>query len=221
MAGRSLVSEPDPAAAVESEVAEVARRIRRWRTDAGMTLQSLAERSGLATSTIQKIETFQMSPSVAVLLKVARGLDRSPGDFMSVELPIADVVHLTARERRSLGSEGGMVVERLSGDLRDNQVEVWRVELAPGRGSGREPLEFRGEEFVLCECGELSLRVGDDDYRLESGDVLHFKATLPHKWRNESDQPVRFLLMGTVPPALREVMRQRVRRATHRGADEA
>ena len=61
---------------IDGELAQISRRIRRWREEKGLTLQQLAERSDLATSTVQKVETGQMIPSVAVLLKVARGLGR-------------------------------------------------------------------------------------------------------------------------------------------------
>ena len=61
---------------VDAELARISQRIRRWREEAGLTLQDLARRSELATSTIQKVETAQMVPSIAVMLKIARGLGR-------------------------------------------------------------------------------------------------------------------------------------------------
>ena len=65
---------------IDGELARITARIRRWREQAGLTLQELAKRSGLATSTVQKVETGQMIPSVAVLLKLSHGLgSRGPG----------------------------------------------------------------------------------------------------------------------------------------------
>ena len=65
-----------PVAGIEGELAAISGRVRRWREEKGLTLQQLAERSDLAPSTVQKVETGQMIPSVAVLLKLARGLGR-------------------------------------------------------------------------------------------------------------------------------------------------
>ena len=162
------MSSEQASGAVEAELSRLAQRIRRWRVEAGLTLQDLAERSGLATSTIQKIETLQMGPSVAVLLKIARGLGRSASDFMSIEAPVSDVVHLTAKQRRVVGSSSRhMAVERISCDLREAELEAWRVTVQPGRGSASGELEFKGEELVLCESGEVLFRVGDVDYRLK------------------------------------------------------
>ena len=196
--------------AVETELAEIARRIRRWRDEAGLTLQELARRSGVATSTIQKVETFQMVPTVAVLLKIARGLGRSASDFVSEGPTAHEVVHLTPAQRHPIGSRRRMLVERLSGDLVDAEVELWRIQLQPGKGSGPGELSYPGEGLVLCEEGELRFRIGADEYTLQPGDTLHFKTRSPHSWRNDADAPTRFLMLGTVPEALRGALHERL-----------
>lgn len=47
-----------------------------------MALQQLATRSGVAASTIHKIESKRMIPTVLVLSKVARGLSRRPAELI-------------------------------------------------------------------------------------------------------------------------------------------
>ncbi len=207
-----MSTRPD-ADAVESELARVAQRIRRWRDESGLTLQELARRSGVATSTIQKVETFQMVPTVAVLLKIARGLGRSASDLVSEGPGAAAVVHLEPEQRHPVGRRRQMTFERLSGDLAGAEVELWRVVVQPGQGSGRDEIAYAGEELVLCEEGEITFRVGSDEYRLRSGDTLHFKASTGHAWRNEGDAPARFLIVGTVPGALRGALQETVRRS--------
>jgi transcriptional regulator with XRE-family HTH domain len=54
----------------------LARRVRASREEEGWTLHDLAARSGVAVSTIQKIETGQMVPTLSVLSKIANGLRR-------------------------------------------------------------------------------------------------------------------------------------------------
>ncbi len=196
--------------AVDAEIARLASRIRRWREEAGYTLQELAARSDVATSTIQKVESFQMVPSVAVLLKIARGLGRSPSDLVSEAPAERSVVHLEAAARHPVGNHRRMLVERVSGDLADAAVEMWRITVQPGYGSGRDTIAYSGEELVLCEQGELTFRVGEDEYRLRPGDVLHFKAKAPHGWRNEGRSAARFLILGTLSPALREALHRRL-----------
>ena len=65
--------------AIDPDLERIAGRVRRWREEAGLTLLELARRSGVAASTIQKVESLQMVPTIGVLLKIARGLEHQPG----------------------------------------------------------------------------------------------------------------------------------------------
>ena len=195
---------------VDRELLQISARVRRWREAEGLTLQELARRAGVATSTIQKIETGQMVPSVAVLLKVARGLGRRPTELVHDGSDDVEVVRLRPDQRHPVGVKGRLVVERLSGELADPALETWRVTLHPGQSSGEGTIRFEGEEIVVCEAGEVVFRVGDEDHRLAAGDVLHFKAHHPHAFRNESRRVARFLVTGTLPVRFREAMQSRI-----------
>jgi transcriptional regulator with XRE-family HTH domain len=200
------VSESDP------EIRRMAQRIRRAREEAGWTLQELARRAELAASTIQKVETLQMVPSVAVLVKIARGLERSPGDFIREDGATPDVLHLHSKERHQVGVRERMLVERLSGDVVDSGLEVWRVTHQPGSGSGDDDLCFDGEVVIVCEEGALAFQVGGNAFLLEEGDSLHFRASHPHRWRNDGPGAARFLYVGTLPVAVRAAIQARLAR---------
>ncbi len=128
---------------IDGEIARISARIRRWREDAGLTLQELAKRSGLATSTVQKVETGQMIPSVAVLLKLSHGLGRRPTELIREGDSDLDVAHVRAEDRDRTGHEKSMLIERLSGDLSDPALEMWRIHLQPDASSGLPPSTTR------------------------------------------------------------------------------
>lgn len=202
---------PGSPPALEAELRLISQRIRRWRDEAGLTLQELAGRAGVATSTIQKIETAQMIPSVAVLLKVARGLGRRPAELVSEGADEPERMHLRRGERHPVGTPGKVVVERLSGDLFDPALEMWRVTVHPGHGSGDVPIRFDGEELVVCEAGRISVSLDGEEHVLEPGDTLHFKARIPHAWRNDGAEPARFTVTGTLPARFRAALQQPLR----------
>jgi transcriptional regulator with XRE-family HTH domain len=197
-------------AGIEGELAAISQRVRRWREEKGLTLQQLAERSELAPSTVQKVETGQMIPSVAVLLKLARGLGRRMTELVHDADAERDLVHVPAAQRVPLGLEGKMMVERLSADLAEPVLEMWRVTLHPGVSSGRTPIHYDGEELALCERGQVTFVVDGEETLLRAGDTLHFKATLPHSWHNAGRAAARFLVVGTVPQQLRKAIQRRV-----------
>ncbi len=50
-------------------------KLKRMRTDKGWTLEEVSQRTGVARSTLSKIENGQMSPTYDVLQRITRGLD--------------------------------------------------------------------------------------------------------------------------------------------------
>ena len=207
-------SHADPSAGIDGEVARIAKRLRNAREAKMLTLHELARRSGVAASTIQKVETQQMVPTVAVLLKIARGLGQELGDLLRSPSDDACVVHLRAEERHTVGGRSGLLAERLVGDIFEPVLEVWRLTHHPGSGSGRGRLSYEGESLVLCESGEITFRIGDEEFVLRPGDSLHFKRTAPHDWRNNGSEPAQFVVIGTLPRELRASLHKRLRRVT-------
>ena len=196
---------------VDQEIESIARRIRDWREEDKLTLRELAKRSGVATSTIQKIETGQMMPSVAVLLKVARGLGRRIADLVGDESVVTDLVHLAPHERQTVCVGDNLFVERLTGDLHKPGIEMWRVTLHPrdGLGSHSDAIDYEGEEVVVCELGSVEFRVGGHSHHLQAGDTLHFKASIPHSWHNDGKSSTQFTITSTVPLMFRALMQSR------------
>jgi len=196
---------------VQEELARIAQRVRRWRDEAELTLQELARRSGVAASTIQKVETQQMVPTIGVLLKIARGLDRAPNELLREAREEFQVAYLPPEARYRVGIPDKMVVERMVGDLFEPAVETWRVTHQPGGGSGEGLIHFDGETVIIGEEGVISVRVGDEVFQVRAGDSLHFKSTLPHSWENRGTEPARFLITATLPRKLRAVISERMR----------
>jgi transcriptional regulator with XRE-family HTH domain len=59
--------------------------LRQWRIRRGLSLHGLADRAGVSYVTIVRIEQGHMSPTVALLEKVARGLEISVRELFPVE----------------------------------------------------------------------------------------------------------------------------------------
>lgn len=196
--------------AVDEQIAQISRRIRHWRSEEDLTLQQLAERGGLATSTVQKVETGQMMPSVAVLLKLAHGLGRHIAELLDDDDPSVDVFHSKGCERQSLRAGGRVVAERLSGNIARCALETWQVTLEPGASSGSDPIRYDGEQVVICEDGVVTFRMDQDEYVLERGDSLHFRASIPHAWYNRGEVTARFSITGTMPVVFRSLMKAQI-----------
>lgn len=182
------------------ELGALAARLRSCREEEGLTLHDLAERSGVAPSTIQKVEKGAMTPTISILMKIVRGLRRPLSHFIGDDGP-AEVAFVPAAKRPiAFGRRGDVLVERVAGDVRDALFDVYEATLPPGKGSGRETYRHAGEKLALCLAGTVVFTIGGETHRLRPGDSIHFKSTIPHAYENPDRQrEARVLLVGSVP----------------------
>jgi transcriptional regulator with XRE-family HTH domain len=159
-------------------------RIRRLRQQAGLTLQQLSERTGLAFSTISKVEKSQISPTYENILRLADGLG------VDVALLFSDRPETMTSGRRTVTRAGEGVrhvspqyeYEMLCADLAHKQFVPLLTRLRAHEVSAfPEFLSHEGEEFlyVLSGCVE----VHTDHYRplrLQAGDSCYFDSTMGH-----------------------------------------
>lgn len=177
---------------MDDVVAEVGRKIRLLRQAEGLSLQQLADRSGVSAAAIHKIERNTMVPTITVLMKLARSLDRSVSFLLDEEkAPVSPVVLVRAKAREPLSaSREGVVMENLTGPAGRFAMSGAVVTVSAGVDSGRSPLTHRGEELVYVLRGTLEFEI-DNTYKLHQGDALHLPTDLPHRWRNPTAQPAK------------------------------
>jgi transcriptional regulator with XRE-family HTH domain len=178
--------------ALDDVVAEVGKKIRLLRQANGLSLQQLAELSGVSAASIHKIERNTMVPTITVLMKLAKSLDRSVGYLLDEEKnPVSPVVLVRAKGREPLfASREGVMMENLAGPAGRFAISGAVVTVSAGIDSGKSPLAHPGEELVYVLRGTLEFEI-DNTYKLHQGDALHLPTDLPHRWRNPTAQPAK------------------------------
>lgn len=171
----------------------VGQRIRLLRETQGLSLRALAERCGLSTNAISRIERGENSPTVASLHLLAMALNVPITEFFRAAADRTTVY--VKREHRLRSQHSGMAIESLGIGLRSQQLEPFLVTLQPGTGMDTAPITHAGQEFVYCVEGQIEYQVGSDMYLLEQGDSLLFEASQPHQFRNSSPLPALILLV--------------------------
>lgn len=186
---------PDPQGGnVEWIVTNMALRLRELRRQHNLTLQQLADRAGLSSASIHKIEHNGMVPTITTLLKLAEAFDRPVAYFLDEAPDHAGPVAFTpAAERpRGFGSGPGVDVRTVSGSYGGFLLGATVTTIAPGAGS--DPSVSRhGEELVFVLSGSLLFDVDGQAHQLFAGDCLHLRTDLPHHWRNAGDTPAEVL----------------------------
>lgn len=173
---------------------DVGLRLREIRSELGISIRALADKSGLNVNTVSMIENDKTSPSVSTLQKISMALEIPITTFFETRLPKTNIVFQKSTQRQHTRFTHGTMGD-LSSSLERNDLEPFLVTLEPKSSSGRNMMVHTGLELVYCLEGRLIYAVEDQVYQLEPGDSIFFEAHLPHRWRNPGDTASRFLLI--------------------------
>lgn len=167
----------------EAMSVDVATRLRELREARGISMRTLATRSGLSANALSMIERGKTSPSVSTLYKLADALGVSITAFFGAESEKRQVVFIKNDERTRMSFTRG-VFEALGGEQFTGRVEPFMLTLESGAASGPHDIVHTGHEFVFCLRGHLEYHVEREVFRLDPGDSLLFASKLRHRWKN-------------------------------------
>lgn len=156
-------------------------RIRLTRTQKGITLQELSDRSGLSKGFICQLENDKASPSLQALEKLAGGLGVPIAYLFLTATDKIHVVRENERQEFRLGPEGHLV-QMLS--AKGRALKMMLIQLPPGMGAGGVNHAHEGEECFLVLEGTVRYTQGDDSVVLKAGDSLHWNSFMPHRVEN-------------------------------------
>jgi transcriptional regulator with XRE-family HTH domain len=160
-------------------------RVRALRRERGLTLEMLAEQSGVSRAMISKLERGEKNPTLVVAAKVAEGLGMNLSRLVGVEEKRKVVVVPRGRRMTMRDPETGFERQLLSPSLGGRGVEFMRNVVPEGSTSGELPPHRRGvEEYVVVERGRLRAVLGGEEYVLEEGDAAYFEADVAHRFDN-------------------------------------
>jgi transcriptional regulator with XRE-family HTH domain len=188
---------------VDERIVEIGNRIKHLRRLSNLSLRDLAEYAGISASTIHKIESNGMVPSISILMKIAQALKKNVSDLIGEEDRTSQVVHVKSQNREILHvKDSRLRVENVASFISNCQLEVTILNIRRGGTSGAAPLVHTGEEIKFCLKGTMEYIVDGERFVLDPGDCLHFKSDAPHTWRNTGKEGARVLSVCT-PPTFR------------------
>lgn len=173
---------------------DVGQRLRALREERGVSMRSLARRSGLSANALSMIERNLTSPSVSTLNKLAAAMEVPITAFFRQEPDRSNVVFRKASERTRVPFLRG-IWEGLGGEYFTGRVEAFLLTLENGGSSGPSGMLHTGHEFVFCLRGTLDYDIEGQHYLLEAGDSLIFAAQLNHRWRNPGPTVVNAIIL--------------------------
>ena len=178
----------------EAASVNVASSLRELREARGISMRTLATKSGLSANALSMIERGKTSPSVSTLYKLADALGVSITAFFGAEAEKKQIVFLKSDERTRMSFTRG-VFEALGGEQFSGRVEPFMLTLESGASSGPHYMVHTGHEFVFCLRGQLEYFVEKQVFLLSGGDSLLFASKMQHRWRNPSKNVANALII--------------------------
>jgi len=167
--------------------------LRAVRKQRGLTLEALAQQTGLTKSYLSKVERGHSTPSIAVALKVARALDVDVGRLFSDGA--AEEKITVDRAAKGDGTRYRVLASSLLGKTMSPFV------VRPTDRATDDPHpEHAGQEFVFVHTGRVELDYGDQTIVLGPGDSAYFDASVSHKLRALGSKPAEVVVVAHAEP---------------------
>ena len=184
--------QPEP----ESDLtARIAERVRSLRSARGLTLDELAERSGVSRAMLSRIERGESSPTAVMLGRVASGLNTSLASLFDAPAAVTPL-HKRAQQTRWRDPASGYVRQNLSPPGIDSPLQLVEVTFpARTRVAYESPPRAGGvDQQVWMLAGEIEIGVGGARHVLSEGDCLAMRLDEPVYFHNKEKARARYLV---------------------------
>jgi quercetin dioxygenase-like cupin family protein/DNA-binding XRE family transcriptional regulator len=176
----------------------VGEHVRRLRVQAGISVRTLAKRSGFSPSFMSQVENGQVSPSISSMEKIATAVGVTLGDFFGAVTGGGGGLIVRVADRSGLSSGwSNAKIEALNVPGPLARLEAMLITLRPGGRSGKHPYAHPREEFAFVMQGEVILTVGPEEHRLRRGDAATILPGELRLWRNEARTPGRVMIIAS------------------------
>jgi len=166
----------------------IAHNLASLRKSRQLTLQDLADRTGVSKSMLGEIERGTSNPTVSVLWKITTGLKVPLSRF--VHNPEATSSLVRKEDRRVLHEPPASI--RLIFEWTDTRnFEVHHLEFEPGAELPSAKHDQLAVEHLMVYEGEYTIFMGEQSYVLKAGDSMFFEARHSHNYVNTGQVPAK------------------------------
>lgn len=182
----------------------IAERVRALRASRGLTLDALAERSGVSRSMISLIERGESSPTAVLLERLAAGLSVPLASLFDAPGPNPQPLARRADQPQWRDPASGYVRRNVSPSSFASPIQIVEIEFPPGArvafDTGARDVRVHQQVWVLE--GSIDVSVGDDCHQLHKGDCLAFVLDRPTAVHNRTGKTARYAVVIVSRPGM-------------------
>lgn len=174
--------EPDTVGSEEAP--SIGENLRQLRSERNLSLDALAQLSGVSRAMLGQIELNRSVPTITVLWRIARALDIPFSSLMREPTEKGPSVMRRSTARFLTSADGTFKSRALFPADRQRYVEFYEVRLAPGATEEASPHPSGTFENIVVAKGTIEVTAGSGPTALATGDALLFRADVPHVYHN-------------------------------------
>jgi transcriptional regulator with XRE-family HTH domain len=165
------------------ELRQVGARLRALRHSRGWTLDELASRAEMSTSTLARLESGKRQATLELLVPLTRQLGIGLDDLVTPA--VSD-----PRVRRPVVRRNGLVIAPLAPE--DAPIATYKITYPP-TSTPPEPRVHDGYEWLYVLSGKLRLLLGDQDLVLTRSEAAEFDTRIPHSMSAVGSRPAQVI----------------------------
>ena len=169
---------------------KIGKKLKELRTQNGLTLEELANRSELTKGFLSQLERDLTSPNISALENILEALGTNLADFFQSSKEEQIVFHT---QDFFVNEQEDFVT-----DAQKNQMEPILLTLKPGAKS-QEVKAHEGEEFGYVLKGIIVLVVGNKRLKVKSKETFYITGKEGHYLENVSSADAKVLWLSTPP----------------------
>lgn len=175
----------------------VGQNLRSLRTKRELSLDGLANLSGVSRAMLGQIETGKSVPTISLLWKVASALQVPFSSLLASNEGSGTVVLRKLNAKVLQSSEGSFISRALFPFEEDRRVEFYELVIAAGHTEDAEAHASGTVENLVVAEGSLDVhfQLSGDFTSLGEGDAIRFRADVPHAYVNAGKKAAKIYLV--------------------------
>jgi len=184
----------------------VGSKIKGIRESKSLSVEEIAERSGLSVEQVNSIENDENLPSLGPLIKIARALGVRLGTFLDDSDALGPVVCRAEEHNNSISfsndasdARKNMEYFSLAKEKAGRHMEPFIIDIQPSEEKDFKLSAHEGEEFIFVLNGELEIEYGKEKYLLKEGDSIYYDSIVKHHVHGVAGKAARILALVYIP----------------------
>ena len=177
----------------------LAASVRRLRESHGLSLAQLAERAGVAKTTLFKIESGRGNPTLETMLALAECFSVGLGELLGGDAPPPIEVVRAGSDGVDISGTAVKAALVRSMMVGGTLIEVVEVAIHPGLWETSVSHGSGAREHVLVRRGRAIVGPIGHEVELGAGDYATYLSDRPHRWENPGLKDALLWVIHTFP----------------------